>query len=88
MKFENIKVGDKICKQDNISYGWNTGKSFWIPISVEKITNTQFTLSDGSRCKKSNGNIIGNEFQSVKNIGENHYHDKKVKTKQPSAISS
>lgn len=61
MKFENIKVGDKVVIEKGILLGWNCYKSFNIVTTVTKTTKTQFT-ADGNRYKKDNGCMIGNNW--------------------------
>jgi len=61
MKFENIKVGDKVVVKKSISLGWNRSKSFRVVTTVTKITKTQFT-ADGNRYKKDNGSMIGDSW--------------------------
>ena len=46
MKFENIKKGDIVFILKEISTGWNTSKSFFIPVKVERVTKTQFILEN------------------------------------------
>lgn len=62
MKFENIKIGDKVLVEKTIRYGWGNDRSFLIYESVEKITKTQFSTKEGNRFKKENGKHIGKGY--------------------------
>lgn len=62
MKFGNIKVGDTVYTKTLITIGgWNrTGKAFFIPRSVTKVTPKQFEV-EGLRTKlrKEDGSPVG-----------------------------
>lgn len=61
MKFENIKIGDKVVVSKSISLGWNRSKSFNIVTTVTKTTKTQFTAG-GNRYRKDHGGMIGDTW--------------------------
>ena len=70
MKFEDIKVGDKVIVPKYVRCGWNSGKTFKIVANVTRVTKTQFT-ADGRRFKKDYGTEMGNSFiQAVKYTDE------------------
>lgn len=75
MKFENIKVGDTVVTQASVRYGWNSGKSFYIPVAVKKVTPTQFTTENGKRFKKDGRGIGDERFKNVYYLGDKSgYH--------------
>lgn len=61
MRFQDIKVGDKVVVPKYVRYGWNSGKTFRIVANVTRVTKTQFT-ADGRRFKKDYGSEIGESF--------------------------
>jgi hypothetical protein len=44
--FENIEVGDKVLIPVYVSYGWGSGRTFYIEKAVTRITNTQFLVGE------------------------------------------
>lgn len=79
MKFENIKVGDTVFIEERVEYAYRSGKSFTIPVTVTKVTKTQFTVESGQRFKKD-GRMIGGGLRSAYYEGEkmNWYDDTTV----------
>jgi len=70
VKFDNIKVGDKVMILSEVRIGWGGGKSFWMPKTVDKVTPKQFVVGS-SRYKKETGSAIGDYYsKSAKLIGE------------------
>ena len=74
MKFQDIKIDDKVLKESFVSTGYSTGKYFFSTFVVIKVTKTQFVLSDGTRVRKSDGKIIGERYpEFVYNEGDTYY---------------
>lgn len=54
MKFQNIKVGDKVLKQSGVFENSQI-------LIVERVTNTQFIAGNGQRFRKKDGRIVGSD---------------------------
>jgi len=61
--FENIEIGDSVMVNKTVSYGWNQGKSFWVPQSVTHVTAKRFEVGDHTYLK-SNGFRYGETYAS------------------------
>jgi hypothetical protein len=55
MRFENIKIGDIVFTEVEVSTGRRTGKCFFIPKNVIKLSPKQFVIEDGTRYRKYDG---------------------------------
>lgn len=70
MKFKDIKVGDTVYVEITVSYGWRSGKTFFVPKKVTKVTATQFVVESGHRFKKDRGSEIGEHRCYAYNLGD------------------
>lgn len=62
MKFAGIKVGDTVYVKETVKESpLGRGEAFFVPVTVERITKTQF-IANGNRYKKENGRLIGGGF--------------------------
>ena len=66
MKFKDIKVGDTVFVQQNVYYGIQNVKSFFVPKKVTKVTTTQFEIETGEKFRKKDGKKIGDYRYSYK----------------------
>ena len=69
-KFENIKTGDIVYIKRRVSYGYNKSKSFYVPVEVIKVTNTQFVTQGNHRFKKEGNGIGDNRYNEAYLEGE------------------
>lgn len=47
-----IKVGDIVYVKETVIYGWNKGRSFFVPKKVERLTKTLFVVEGGRKFNK------------------------------------
>lgn len=78
MKFENIKVGDKVFIESRVRCGLKTVKAFWILSEVTRTTKTQFLVGD-RRFKKDHGKEIGEcYFDYARAVGDTDRYNKPI----------
>lgn len=78
MKFDGIKIGDKVMVESIVEYGWGVYRSFWIPVKVKRVTKTQFVTSDDSRWNKDGKGIGDKKYSHVTFLGEKTWQGKVV----------
>jgi len=71
MKFEGIRVGDKVLIEIKLQVGWGSAEHFWCLQDVEKITSKQFQVN-GSKYRKEDGRKIDSSSYGsfAKQIGD------------------
>jgi len=74
IKFENIKVGDTVYVEKDVSYGWHKAETFYLPKIVTKVTKTQLTVEGGRRFSKERGKEVGASFSYAKSLGDKKYY--------------
>lgn len=87
--FNNVQIGDTVFTHKTVRYGFSSGKAFFIPAQVERMTKTQIVLSDGTRYMKDGGKRIGGEHgQAIFLEGEtdNFYGDVYDQTEEKAAF--
>lgn len=61
MEFKDLKPGDTVYIEKDVSFGWNAAKTFIVPVKVERITPTQIIV-EGNRYKKTTGRLISKSW--------------------------
>lgn len=67
IKFQEIKVGDKVLITKKLSYGWRSDLSFWVAVPVTRVTKAQIEV-DGKMYWKKDGAQVGEPFSSAKTL--------------------
>lgn len=59
MKLNNIKVGDNVFIEEEVTYGFARSKSFKVPVKVVRLTKTLVVCEGGTKYKKDSGEMVG-----------------------------
>ncbi len=62
IKNENLKVGDTVFLMESISVGWSSQKSFYIPVTIDRVTKTQVIIKN-KKFNKVNQREVGGGYR-------------------------
>lgn len=71
-KFSDLGVGDTVFIRHRIRYGFNDGRSFFLPMKIDRVTKTQLIIETRNtiRIRKENGCIVGEIIGRAYVLGE------------------